>query len=211
MVKQKNVESKALTIVEQAAAVVVTDSKSYIAAGEVWKIAREMMVQIAETFDPIIQKAHVSHKEALAQKAKFYKPLETAVKDVKRVMADYDAEQERRRRKEEKRLAEIARKEEEERQLREAAETLACGDVEEAEEILETEIIVPPPRSKIPKSTPKISGGPVHREIWKIRIINAEKIPRAYMLPDEKKLKEIARVMKDQFDIPGVKAYSEKV
>lgn len=209
MVDQKEVEIKALTVVEQANAIKVVDSESYVAAGEMWKTIKNMMKEISDTFDPIISKAHASHKEALAQKEKFYKPLETVNKSVKKSMSDYDAEQERIRKEEERRLAEIARKEEEERKLQEAIEAESRGDVEESEAIMEEEVYVPP--VVILKSTPKVSGGPVYREVWKIRIKDVSKVPREYMLPDEKKLGQMARALKRQFNVSGVEAYPVRV
>jgi hypothetical protein len=156
LVETEEVETKALTIVDQAKAVVVKDAATYTAAGALWKDIRDMMKEVAETFDPIIEAAHRSHKKALEQKAKFYKPLEDAQKSIKSLMSAYDAEQERIRREEEARLAEIRRKEEEarraeelrileeerkaeeERLLQAAAEAEKNGDKAQAEDLLQT-------------------------------------------------------------------------
>lgn len=150
-----DVESKALTIVDQAKAVQVTDAESYISAGALWQQIGEMMKQVEDTFDPLIEAAHKSHKAALAKKAEFYKPLEQAKANVKQLMSKYDEEQERIRRAEEARLAEIARQEEEkrrqeelaaleadrkaeeERLLQAALEAEASGDKVQAEELMQ--------------------------------------------------------------------------
>ncbi len=119
LVETEEVESKALSIVDQAKAVTVTDSKTYTAAGLLWKSIGEMIKEVKETFDPICEAANRAHKEATIKRAKFLDPLTAAQKSVKQIMSAYDAEQERIRKAEEERLAAIARKEEEERRRKE--------------------------------------------------------------------------------------------
>ncbi len=218
LVETNEVEEKALSIVDQAKAIKVTDSESYTVAGTFWKQIKDMMKEIADTFDPLIESAHKQHKLALEKKAKFYAPLEKAYKDVKHLMSDYDAEQEKIRKAEEARLAEIARKEEEERRL---AEAIAIEEeakrngatkeeaAQEAATIINEPVYVPP--VVVPKSVPKMQGGPVYRTIWKFRIKNAALIPREYMTPDEVKIGGVVRAMKSATNIPGIEAYEERV
>lgn len=209
LVEPIEVEEKALSIVDQAKAVKVVDSESYTAAGIFWKQIKDMMKEVADTFDPLIESAHKQHKLALEKKAKFYAPLEKAYKDVKKLMSDYDAEQERIRKAEEARLAEIARKEEEDRRLQEAISAEQSGNKEEADAIIETPVYVPP--VVLQKTTPKLSGGPVYRTIWKFRIKNSAIIPREYMTPDEVKIGGVVRAMKSATNIPGIEVYEERV
>jgi len=117
----EQVGEKALTIYEQAMVVKITNNESYINAGVLWKNTKDMMKEISDTFDPIIESAHLSHKKAIEQKNKYYKPLETASKSIKQLMATYDAEQERIRLAEQRRLEEEARKAEEARRQEELA------------------------------------------------------------------------------------------
>lgn len=150
-----DVESKALTIVDQAKAVQVTDAESYTAAGSMWKTIGEMIAEVKGTFDPICEAANKAHKAATAKRASFLDPLQAAQKQVKQLMSKYDEEQERIRRAEEARLAEIARQEEEkrrqeelaaleadrkaeeERLLQAALEAEAGGDKAQAEELMQ--------------------------------------------------------------------------
>jgi len=205
----EEVETKALSIVEQAKAVKVIDSESYTLAGTLWKAIKDMMKEVADTFDPMIEAAHKSHKLSLEKKAKFYAPLEKAYKDVKRLMSDYDTEQEKIRKAEEMRLAEIARKQEEERRLAEAVALEQSGNKEEAEAIIEAPVYVPP--VVVPKTVPKMNGGPVYRTIWKFKITNASLIPKDFLIPDEVKIGGVVRSMKSATNIPGVQAYEERV
>jgi len=218
LVETTEVENKALSIVDQAKAVKIVDAGSYTVAGALWKSIKDMMKEVADTFDPIIEKAHASHKEALAQKAKFYAPLEAAYRSVKGLMSTYDAEQERIRLAEQRRLEEIARKVEEERLLREAiaAEEEARRNgatkeeaAQEAEAVIDAPVYVAP--VILPKTTPKLAGGPVFQNRWDFEITDAGKIPREYMTPDLVKIRQIVTALKDSANIPGIRAYSKRV
>lgn len=218
LVETSEVETKALSIVDQAKAVVVRDPETYTAAGILWKQIKDMMKEVADTFDPIIEAAHKSHKKALEQKAKFYAPLETAYKSVKKLMSDYDMEQERIRQAEQRRLEEIARKEEEERRLMEAIaaeeELRARGATkeeasQEAAAIMEEPVSVAP--VVIPKSTPKLAGGPIYRTVYDFEIINADIIPRQYMQPNLVAIGGVVRSLKEQANIPGVRVFTKRV
>jgi uncharacterized protein YhaN len=206
--KEVGVEEKALSIVDQAKAVKVTDAESYTAAGELFKSIVEMMKEVDRTFDPIIEAAHKSHKAALEQKKKYYDPLDKAKRSVKGLLSDYDREQERKKREEEARLREIARKEEEERKLAEALAAEAAGEKEEAEAIMEEPVYIPPVVVK--KEVPRVQGLSF-RTVWKFHIKDVTAIPRQYMTPDMVKIGGVVRAMKGQTNIPGLEVYEERV
>lgn len=205
----QEVSTKALTVIEQANAVTITDSQGYMAAGELWKAIKALKDQVVDTFKPIIDKAHAAHKEALAQKAKIFDPLDTASRTVKSLMEKYDREQEAIRQAEERRLQEIARKAEEDRKLQEALAMEATGNKEEAQVIINEEVYVPP--VIVPKAVPKMSGGPVYRTIWDFEIINEALIPRQYLIPDLVKIGGVARALKKEAKIPGVNVWEKRV
>lgn len=126
------VEQKSLTIVDRAKMVKIIDAETYTAAGSLWKAIKDMMKEVADTFDPLIEANHRAHKAALEKKAKFYGPLEAAYRSVKGLMSAYDQEQERIRQAEQRRLEEIARKEEAERRRVELERLEAERKAEEA-------------------------------------------------------------------------------
>lgn len=211
------VENKALSLVEQAGMVKISDSKSYEVAGFLWKTIGEVMKEVKETFDPIVDAAFKAHKKACEQRSKYFDPLAKAQKSVKGLMSDYDAEQERIRREEQRRLEEIARKEEEERRLLEAIEAeeeakanglTAQEAAQEAETIINEPVYVPP--VVLPKETPKVKGLSF-RTIWKFRVVNVDAIPRQYMIPDEKAIGAIVRSSQGRIRIAGVEPYEERV
>ena len=206
---EQEVTQKALTIVEAAKLVVIRDGTDYIAAGTLWKELQGMKDEISSTFDPIIDKQHKAHKEALAQKAKYFKPVDEAGRFVKGLMSAYDAEQERLRLAEQTRLQEIVRKQEEETKLAEAIAAEESGDKAEAEAILAEPIQAPV--VIVQKEVPKMAGGPVYQTRWKFRISDPSKLPREYLIADEVKIGAVARALKNQTNIPGVEVYSERV
>jgi uncharacterized protein YhaN len=226
LVETEEVESKALSLVEQAGMVKIEDAKGYEVAGFLWKTIGEVMKEVSETFDPLIEAAHRNHKLALEKKAKFYAPLDKAKRDVKQLMSAWDAEQERLRLAEQKRLEEEARKAEEERRLQEAIEAeeeakanglTAQEAAQEAEAVLQEPIYVAP--VVIQKTTPKVQGV-VFREIWKAQVVDlralvnavaAGKAPIQALKADEVFLGQQARSLKSALNLPGVKSFSERV
>lgn len=227
LVQTDEVENKALSIVDQAKAVQVTNAETYTAAGMLWKSIGEMITEVKATFDPICDAAHKAHRAATEKRAKYLDPLTSAQKAVKKLMSDYDAEQERIRREEEARLAEIARKEEEERQLQAAIaaeeEAKRNGATKEeaaeiAQEVINEPVYVAP--VVVPKATPKLQGGPVYREIWSAEVISIKELCRAVVegrasiecvTPNMPVLNKMAVALKNTLNIPGVRAVSKRV
>lgn len=199
----------ALATVDRLNAVaVITNAADYSRCGELWKAGRETMDAISEAYDSIIAAAHKAHKEAVAKKKSFYDPVEAATRKVKGIMAAYDAARERERQAERQRLEDEARKLAETRQLAEALRAEAGGNQAQADAIMEAPVMVAP--VFVTKDVPKIEGVSF-REYWKVKIINADLIPREYMIPDEKKLGAMARALKGTMNIPGIEVYSERV
>lgn len=214
----KEVETKALSIVEQAKLVKVVDSETYLQAGTFWQAIKAMIEEVKATFDPICEAAHKAHKTATAQRAKFLEPLEETSKAVKRLMAFYDAEQARKAKEEQDRLAAIARKEAEERQIQDALAAAESGDIEESESILNEPVVAPP--VFVPKDVPKIQGGPVYREIWSAEVVDVVALCRAIadgkaskelVTPNGPALNKMATALKSTLNIPGVRAVSRRV
>ncbi len=98
LVAPDEVMKEVVSVEDQAKALKVVDAPSYISAGELWKAIKALRAKVAETFDGNIKKAHELHKGLVAEKKKHDAPLDEAERIVKRLMSNYDAEQERRQR-----------------------------------------------------------------------------------------------------------------
>lgn len=204
---EEEVKQEALTMPDRAKSIAIITAEDYTAAGEFLLGIKAVRKRIDETFDPIIDKAHQAHKEALAQKKKVEAPLIEAEGIIKPKIAEYNSEQERIRKEEERRLAEVARKEEEERRLAEAEAAEKAGDIAEAQAILDEPVYVPP--VVVQKTTPKVSGIAM-TTVWRFRITNEKKIPREYLSVDTVKIGGVVRALKDKCSIPGIQVYPEQ-
>lgn len=254
LVEPIEVEEKALSIVDQANAVKVTDPQTYTAAGIMWKSIGDMIKEVKDTFDPICEAAHKAHKAATEKRSKYLDHLTAAQKAVKSLMSAYDAEQERIRKAEEERLSAIARAEEEARRKAEierleaerkaeedrllaeaqaakdrgdndTAEILTNAAVETSEAIKEqSAAIAQEPIYVAPvvvqKTTPKMAGGPVYREVWAAEVTDIKALCLAVATGKSSTecvtgnmvaLNRMAVALKGTMNIPGVKAYSKRV
>lgn len=107
------VATRSLTVIDQAKAfVVIRDTGHYTQAGEMWKQVCALMAEVDEGFDKNIKRWHEGHKGALADKARYWNPLNEAKKIIKIGMEKFDSEQTRLRKAEEARLLAIQKAEE---------------------------------------------------------------------------------------------------
>ena len=128
------------------------------------------------------------------------------MKKIKNSFAEWQTEEERKAKI--KTLEELDRKKkkEEEKQLN-LAETLAkMGATEQAEEVLNQEVVVAPEKVE----TPKIAGVSF-LEVWDFEIIDEKILPREYLTPDLTKIRQVVKATKGTLEIAGVKIFSRKV
>ena len=139
--------------------------------------------RIAETFGPIIEKAHKAHKEAIAQRNRLDAPLIEADAVVTQRMLAWD----------EARAAERAAEAE---ALAEQAAQLTAGD-----ELPFAPATILPDDGHVPIAS---------RENWKWRATDLSIVPRDYFILDTRRLDAEARRQKAALRIPGIEAYCEK-
>jgi len=198
---------KALSVPQMAQAVVVVDNDTFAKAGEVLTLVKALRKEIDKSYDPIIKAAHLTHKEAVKSKKIADEPLVKAEKHLKPQIGSYLKKKEQERIEEEARLMREAEKKADDERIRLAAEAEDAGAHEEAEAIIdeEPEPVAPP---IVVDDTPKLDGVSV-RQNWKFKIVDESKIPRKYMVPNEKAIGAMARSLKSMADIPGVTFYPE--
>lgn len=204
------IEKKSNTLVTKAQNTAIKTQVQYIEAAEFLKSVKALKKEIGDTFDPIIAKAHLTHKEACNQKNKYLKPAVGAERLINDKMAVWDDEQDRKRRIEQARLDEKNRKEAEKLAER-ARKAEEKGNTEKAEELKEQaeekEFTVP----VAPSTAPKVEGL-TKKVTWKARVTDIDKLPEEYIIKTANMplLNTIARSVKDTKKIPGVKFYSDK-
>lgn len=88
-------------------------------------------------------------------------------------------------------------------------EEVKARQEDKAAEILATVPQVPVPVFA-PPEMPKV-GGVSDRVAWKHRVVNASLVPPEFTMPDDKKLGQYARAMKERAKVAGVEFYPEPV
>lgn len=172
----------------------VTDGEQAKQAGEFLTRVKLTQQIVTAVFEPERKRTYAEYQEVLKARDELTKPLERAEREVKRMISAWRTEEERKRREAEA----AARKAEEERRLAEAMET---GN----EEVLEKPIFAP----QTPE--PQKLDGISYMDVWRYEIVDEFKLPRAFLVPDEKAIARHVRENKGATQIPGVRVYCEKV
>lgn len=207
--------AEVVTWPDRARALTVTNQPEYEAAGELLGAIKGLRAKISATFDPIVDAANRTHKEALARKKEHETPLVEAEGIIKRMAGDYVARVQAERAAEQRRLEAQARERAEELRLQRALELEAAGDKEEASAIIEEPIAVVRVQPSAP--APKAAGlSAVER--WSaivkdkralIAHVAAHPELGAFLDVNMPALNALARTQKEALSIPGVQAVKE--
>ena len=141
-----------------------------------------------------------AYKAVTTEISSYIDSLVKAERIVKKKLGDYRAEMERKHREKEQRLLAEARKKEEERLLAEAEET---GD----DSILDDELIIPQP---VVETEVPVMKGVSFTTVWKFEITDPRLLPYDYVMPDERKIRDVVKALKDKTNIPGVRVFPEQ-
>lgn len=154
------------------------------------KLRKAMEAKKREYLDPLRRQA-----EAIRDTySTLMDPVERADKITRDKMGVFKLEQERKAREAEdlnRQAMEVARKQ------------AAMNNGEFTTDITPVDI---PPAPKLTRSALGTSGLVAN---WKYRVIDLEKLPREYMIPDDAMLKSIAKQHHDQKLVPGVEFYND--
>ena len=184
------VRQEILPIPEEAKRIIIKDQTSLARANLLFLQIKILRKKIDDTFSPIIQAAHKTHQEAIAQRKLVEEPLIIAEKYLNGQVTDYKREQDRLRAEEEEKNRQEAikieaerRQKEEDDRLAQAAILEASGAKEEAEALVSEaieekerplEVYVPPPE------TPKVElNGASVRGTWTFEIEKESLNPKA--------------------------------
>jgi hypothetical protein len=209
VVATRSAEQLVSPLVTQARSLAIETTDDYENASAFLQLIAERKQKVGEVFDPIVEKAHAAHKEAVAQRNKLLDPLRVIELDVKNKIARFRSDQERKRRAEELRLQEEAHQKAEADALAQAEQLQAAGEPELAGMVIEEAVAAPAPVVVLPSTVPKqdgISG----RTNWKYRITDEAVIPREYLSPDPVKIGAVVRAQKSLARIPGIEVYPEE-
>ena len=211
MIKKTELEERALTITEKVNTLVIMNQNELELAGVLLLNTQLLMKEIKSTFDPIVAKAHATHKEATFQRKKHLDPVEQNEWVIKNKISGYIQACELAQQKEEDKKRAEAEKKEQALKDR-AAEALKNGDEKKAEKLIEkaAEVVMP---SIAPKYEKPANVGVVTRyraEITDRKLIPIELNGIELRPPDMKALNKLAQISRGMFDIPGIKIVAEK-
>ena len=189
--------------------VIANNEQLQVVGQELIKI-KDIRKQVVDLFADPKKKAHDSHKSICDAESKLLKPLQEAEAVLSRMVSAYNQEVQRKVREEAERLRiEAEKKAAEERKKLEAQALKAIenGNEVKAEALMQQAETVIPIVSIAPVyEAPKVEGLNI-RQNWTYEITNANLIPREYLMVDEKKLSGIAKTMKQDGNVPGVRFY----
>lgn len=204
--EMESIQTTALNVFESAKQVIIKDQESYDFQGNRLREIKTQWSKIEEKRKELIKPSQLAVKQLNDFFGVPLNNLKSAENLIKQALIRYSDEKEKERLREERRLRDQAEKEAAKLEKK-AEKQEANGNIEKAKETrLDAKSIpVPVVASKIEKVK-----GVSFKEIWKFEIIDVDKLPRKYLLPDLKTLGEIARSTKGKVSIPGVRFYSDK-
>jgi len=160
----KQYEEQGKQLLKQARAILIVDDTTRGIAADFTANARRVVKVIEEEFRPDIDKAHQLHKNLLARLKKLTEPFKQAQSIVdNEIKRDY-LEREHARQEEERKQRE---KEEHEKKLqeealrKEAEDKIRSGDIESAEELLNSEIVIARKPIEYVDKTVRSDGGSI--------------------------------------------------
>lgn len=179
----------------------IQDQDAMAAAAEWLRKNKETQKFVKEFFEEDRKRTYDAYQAVTKEIKRFTDLLTKSEKSIKRKMADYQIEQERiRREEEEKRRKEEEKRLQEEEKKRKAAEKK--GKM--------APLPSPPVVIEAPAQEEEKLEGVSFVEVWTYTIDDTSKIPREYMIPDEKKIRDVVKAMKGDANIPGVKIFADK-
>lgn len=202
------IESEVSEITEQNQSISVNTPQDLAKATAVIKGIKSLMDKVKDSYDPIVDQAHKAHKEAIAQRDKYLKPLQETEKKYKAAILVYgqrvEAAQKELERVTNLELVRIA--EEKKAELLKKAEAANDWD---AECLADAAAEIKPLTVDVPKKVIEQEGLSI-RKTWKARIVNLSLIPKEYWLVNESLLNAHAKDEEiRKRGIGGVEFYQE--
>lgn len=193
------------TALEQAQAFVIKSNEDFALVDAHCAGLLALKKKVEGDFKASKESTYAAWKAVVAQEKGHLDGIDEARRIDKTKMDAWTRHLEAERQAEEARLRAEAQKRAEDEAIARAQAMNAAGQKEEAEAIIAAPVEVAP--VIVPKTAPKAST--VMRKVPKFRIVDASKIPREFMTPDEKKIGAVVRAMRYAANIPGIEVYEE--
>jgi len=218
-ISEQEIKQEALTVVEQAKVVKITDQATYDqACSLLLDQIKPFRKRWLEYWAAVKNPAYEAYQAIQKKFSEGDKPLEAAEKQVKTEISRWNEEQEKIRQEKQRQSEEAARLAEEEERLRIATMAEEAGATEEeVNSIVDSPITaVAPPVAPTYQKASGIST----RENYKARVTDMKKlcqaiakgiVPVTYVLPNQSALDARAKADKLTMNVPGVQPYNDPV
>lgn len=217
--QEQELKQEALTVVQRAALVKITDQASYDSACDL--LQKEIIPfrkKWAEYWNPVKASAWGAYKAIMAKIGEMDEPAERAERAVKAEIRKWDDEQIRLEQERQRKAQEEAEKAAEEERLRAAIVAEDSGaTAEEVSAIVDTPMAVV---AEPVAPTYQRSSGMSRRSNWKARVTDLHALVKAaakdksllaYLEPNQVALNNRAKADQKTLNIPGVVAYDDAV
>ena len=188
----KKYEAQGNQLLAEAQSIMIVDDTTRELAAEFTANCRKAVKAIEAEFKPDIEKAHQLHKDLLARMKRLTLPFVEAQSVVDGEIRRDWLERERERKEAERKAqleAEAERKRQEAQLAQEAAEAIAQGDMERAEVLADSEVVVQPiqPTPIVGKTTQSNAGSTTVRKDIDVELVDKQAVITAVgdgKLPD---------------------------
>lgn len=204
---------KALQLHERVKNLTITGQADYESAAAVLRSVKDMAKSLEEARKRITTPLDNAKKAVMD----LFRPptlvLEIAEKKIKETMIAYTNEQERIRFEREEKLRKQAENEETKKRAaleEKARKAREAGNEEKADQLEQKAAEVHVQAPVLASTVQKVDGISM-KQNWKARVIDANKVPREYLVVDEQKLNQMAKATKGSLSIAGVEFYAEDV
>ncbi len=188
------------TILAEMEGLDITTNEQFQETGAFVQGIKSKQKEVKDHYEQKRVQTYEKYKAVTTEISSYIDSLVKAERIVKKKLGVYREEQARKHREESQRLLAEARKKEEERLLAEAEET---GD----DSILDDELIIPQP--VVETEVPAMKGVSF-TTVWKFEVVNVSELPREYLMPDERYIRDVVKALKGNTKIPGIRVYSDQ-
>lgn len=210
IVGQEEIKKEVAPVVYQAQALTIKTAGDYAMAGELCKAVKGGIKRVTDFFAPMVRANLEATRRTNEAKRQLLDPLTEAERVIKRKQLDWYTEQERARAAEQRRLqAEADAKAERERAaLLKKAEAVKTPERQEA--YREQAATVQASVVTVATAAPAVKGQSVRKK-WRARVVDSNKVPRAWLIVNDPALQAYAAATKGAVPVDGVEFYEEAI
>jgi hypothetical protein len=218
MTPVRELETRAITLADQAKALKVVDQESYQTAAERLLAVAALRREIADHHAPLKKAAHDAWQKVIAAEKRLLDPVAEAERIYKLGIADYEAEQRRIVAQARAKAEAEARRAAEEARERELEQAEAEGaDAEEVAAMIAAPLVVAPPR--VEPAFQQAKGVSVATN-WRGEVISLDALVKAIaagmantnlVTANGVAINQLARATRGTLQVPGIRFFSEPV